>query len=68
MLLHFSVALATHISLASHTTCFTEPHSQRDNGPLQASLIIARVIRECQRTWAVLSKLSPTNFCLKTAI
>jgi hypothetical protein len=48
--LHFSVALATHIGLASHTTCFTEPHSQHDVEPLQAGLTIARVIRECHRT------------------
>ncbi len=45
-LLRFSVAIATHISLASHTTCFTEPHSKHDVGPLQDGLTIAHVIRE----------------------
>ncbi len=56
-LLRFSVAVATHISLASHSTCMTKPHSLHDVGPSWAGLTIARVIRECHRTWAVLSKL-----------
>jgi hypothetical protein len=43
-LLHFSVAVATHISLANHTTCFTKPQSQRDVGHLQAGSNIALVI------------------------
>jgi hypothetical protein len=55
----FSVALATHISLASLTTCLTRPHSLRDIGPLWAGLTIIRVIRECHRTLAVPSKLRP---------
>ncbi len=59
ILLRFSVALATHISLASHMTCFNEPHSLCDVGPSRAGLIIACVIRECQSTWAVLLKLRP---------
>jgi hypothetical protein len=58
-LLHFSLALATHISLVSYSTRITKPHSLRDVGPLGAGLNIARVIRECHRTWAVLSKLRP---------
>jgi hypothetical protein len=40
-LLHLSVAIATDISLATHTTCFTEPYSQCDVGPLWAGLTIA---------------------------
>ncbi len=58
-LLRFSVAVATHISLASHLTCINKPHSHRDVGPLQAGLTIAHVICERHRTWAVLSKLRP---------
>jgi hypothetical protein len=58
-LLHFSVAVATHLSLASHTTCFTKPHSQRDVGPSWAGSNIVCVIRECYGTWALLSKLRP---------
>jgi hypothetical protein len=58
-LLHFSVAVATYISLASHLACIYKPHSHNDVGPLRAALIIARVIRECHCTWAVLSKLRP---------
>jgi hypothetical protein len=57
--LHFSVAIATHISLASHLTCITKPHSLRDDGPLRAGLTIARVICECHCTWTVLLKLRP---------
>ncbi len=57
--LRFAVAVATHISLASHSTRINEPHSLRDVGPLQAGLTIACVIRECHRTWAVLLKLRP---------
>jgi hypothetical protein len=49
-LLRFSVAVATHISLASHSTCTTKPHSLRDVGPLQAGLTIPRVICECHRS------------------
>ncbi len=45
-LLRLSVAIAIDISLASHMTCFTEPHSQHGVGPLRAGLTIARVIRE----------------------
>ncbi len=59
LLSHSSVALATHTSLASHLTCITRPHLLRDIGPLRAGLTVARVIRECHRTWAVLSKLRP---------
>ncbi len=58
-LLHFSVAVATHTSLASHLTCITKPNSLRDIGPSRAGLTIKRVIRECHRTWDVLSKLRP---------
>ncbi len=58
-LLRFSVAVATHISLASHSTCITKPHLLRDVGPSWAGLTFARVIRECHRTWAVPSKLRP---------
>ncbi len=58
-LLCFSVALATHISLASHSACITSPHLLRDMGPSRAGLTIARVIHECHCTWAVLSKLWP---------
>ena len=58
-LLRFSVAVATHISLASHLTCIIKPHSHRDVGPSRAGLTIARVIHECHRTWAMLSKLRP---------
>ncbi len=58
-LLCFSVAVATHISLASHSTCITKPHSLRDFGPLQAGLTITRVIHDCHRTWVVLLKLRP---------
>jgi hypothetical protein len=58
-LLRFSVAVATHMSLASHSTCITKPHSLRGVGPLRAGLTIARVICECHCTWAVLSKLRP---------
>ena len=53
-LLHFSVAVATYISLASHSTLMNKPCSHSDVGPLQAGLTIARVI-----CWAVLSKLRP---------
>jgi hypothetical protein len=53
-LLRFSVAVATHISLASHLTCITKHHSHHDVGPLRAGLTIASVICECHRTWAVL--------------
>ncbi len=45
-MLCLSVAIATHISLARHKTCFTEPHSQHDDGPSWAGLTIARVIHE----------------------
>ena len=58
-LLRFTVAVATHISLASHLTCITKPRSHRDVGPSRAGLTIARVIRECHHTWAVQLKLSP---------
>ncbi len=58
-LLHFSVAVATHIGLTSHSTRITKPRSHRDVGPLRPGLTITRVIRECHRTWAVLSKLRP---------
>ncbi len=58
-LLRFSVAVATHISLASHSTCINKPHSHRDIGLLWAGLTIACVICECNRAWAVLSKLRP---------
>ncbi len=46
LLLHFSVAMATHISLTSHTTCVTEPPSQCDIGPSRSGLTIAHVIRK----------------------
>jgi hypothetical protein len=58
-LLHFLVGVATHISLASHSTCIAKPHSLHDVGPLRAGLTIARVIHECHCSWAVLSKLRP---------
>jgi hypothetical protein len=58
-LLRFSVAVDTHISLASRLTCITKPRSHRDIGPSWAGLTIAHVIRECHHTWAVLSKLRP---------
>ncbi len=58
-LLHISVAVATNINLASHSTRINKPHSHCDVGPLQAGSTIARVIRECHRTWAVRSKLRP---------
>jgi hypothetical protein len=58
-LLHFSVALATYISLASHSTCFAKPHSQCDVWPLRAGSNIVRVICEWLCTQAVLLKLSP---------
>ncbi len=58
-LLCFSVAVATHISLASHLTCMNKPHSHHDIGPSWAGLTIAPVIRERHCTWAVLSKLRP---------
>jgi hypothetical protein len=45
VLLHFSVAVATHISLASHTTRFIKPHIQCEFWPSQAGLNIVRVIR-----------------------
>jgi hypothetical protein len=54
-----SVALATYISLASHTTPLAKPHSQCDIEPSQAGLYIARVIQGWLCTWAVLSKLRP---------
>jgi hypothetical protein len=56
-LLRFSVAIATHISLASHLACITKPRSHCDAGPTWAGLTIARVIHECYRAWAALSKL-----------
>jgi hypothetical protein len=58
-LLRFSVAVATHIGLARHSTPITKPHSLCDIGPLRAGLTIARVIHECRYTWAVLLKLRP---------
>ncbi len=58
-LLHFSVTLATYISLASHMTCLAKPHSQCDIRPLQAGLNITCVIRGWLCTLAVLSKLRP---------
>jgi hypothetical protein len=58
-LLRLSVAIATHIDLACHTTHFIKPHSQRDIGPLQAGSNIVRVIRGWLCTWALLSKLRP---------
>ncbi len=58
-ILRFSVALATHICLASNSTHITRPNSLHDVGPLQAGLTIACVIRECHCTWAVLLKLRP---------
>ncbi len=53
-LLRFSVAVATHINLASQLTCINEPHSLPDVGPSRAGLTIARAIRECHCSWAVL--------------
>ncbi len=58
-LLHISIALATHISLASHATRLAKPHSRCDIGPLQAGLYIMRDIRGWLCTWPVLSKLRP---------
>jgi hypothetical protein len=58
-LFRFSVAVATHISLASQSTRITKPHSFFDIGASRAGLNIARVIRGWLRTWAVLSKLRP---------
>ncbi len=43
-LLRFSVAVATYISLASHSTCLFKPHSHSDVGPLQAGLTFLHVL------------------------
>ncbi len=64
----FSVAVATHISLASHLNCITKPHSLHDVGPLRAGLTIARVICECHCIGLCYQSSGPTNFCPKTTI
>ncbi len=53
-LLHFSVALATYISLASHAMRLAKLHSQCDIGPLRAGLYLAHVIQGWLCTWAEL--------------
>jgi hypothetical protein len=70
-LLRFSVAIATHISLASHSTCITKPHPLRDVGLLLAESNIARVIVSSVNDIALglcYRSSGPTNFHPKMAI
>ncbi len=67
-LLRFSVAVATYISLASHSTCLYKPHSHSDVGPLRAGLILHVSFVNVNALGLCYRSSGSTYFCPKTAV
>ncbi len=67
-LLHFSVAVATYISLASHSTCLYRPHSHSDIGPLRAGLTLHASFVNVNALGLCYRSSGPTYFCPETAV
>ncbi len=65
-LLRFSVAVATYISLASHSTCL--PHSHSDVGPSRAGLTLHVSFVNVNALGLCYQSSGPTYFCPKMAI
>ncbi len=67
-LLCCSVAVATFISLASHSTCLYKPHSHSHVGPSRAGLTLQVSFVNVNAFGLCYQSSGPTYFCPKTAV
>ncbi len=67
-LLRFPVAVATYISLASHSACLYKPHSHSDVGPSRAGLTSHVSFVNVNALGLCYCSSGPTNFCPKMAV
>ena len=68
VLLSFSVAVTTYISLASHSTRLCKPHSHSDVGPSWAGLTSHVSFVNVNALGLCYQSSGPTYFCPKTAV
>jgi hypothetical protein len=66
--LRFSVAVATYISLASHSTRLYKPHSPSDVGPSRAGLTLHVSFMNVNALGLCYRSSGSTNLCPKTAV